>query len=114
MTVPGALTRMARVVATAVWIFIRYHAGAALVVFSSDETRAARRSRLHRQAAVHIRLAAIDLRGVFIKFGQFMSARMDILPEEYTEELAALQDQVPPMPFPPIRERLVSELGREV
>ena len=40
MTVPGALTRVARVVATAVWIFILYHAGAAVVAFSSDETRA--------------------------------------------------------------------------
>jgi predicted unusual protein kinase regulating ubiquinone biosynthesis (AarF/ABC1/UbiB family) len=114
VTVPGALTRVARVVATAVWIFVLYHAGAAVVAFSSDETRARRRARLHRRAAVRIRVAAIHLRGVFIKFGQFMSARVDILPEEYTEELAALQDQVPPMPFPPIRERLVRELGREV
>jgi ubiquinone biosynthesis protein len=104
---------MARVVAIAVWILIRYQIGAVLAVLSSDDARARRRSRLHRAAAIRIRLAAIDLRGVFIKLGQFMSARVDILPEEYTEELAALQDQVPPMPFPPIRERLVRELGQD-
>ncbi len=114
MTVPGALARMASVVGLAVWILFRYQLGVVVSAFVSEEARARRRSRLHRAAAVRIRLAAIDLRGVFIKLGQFMSARVDLLPEEYTEELSALQDQVPPMPFPPIRERVVLDLGREI
>lgn len=114
MTVPGALARIARVVLIAVGILARYQLDAVRSVFASDETRAHRRSRLHRAAAVRMRRSAIELRGVFIKLGQFMSARVDILPEEYTEELATLQDQVPPMPFPPIRDRLVRELGGEI
>lgn len=112
MTAPGALLRIARVVGLALGILARYQALALVSWLSSDETRAARRSRLHRASAIRLREAAIRFRGVFIKLGQFMSARVDILPEEYTEELAALQDQVPPMPFPPIRERVVLELGR--
>ncbi len=112
MTAPGALLRIARVVGLALGILGRYQALAAVSWVLSDESRAQRRSRLHRASAIRLREAAIRLRGVFIKLGQFMSARVDILPEEYTEELAALQDQVPPMPFPPIRERLVHELGR--
>lgn len=114
MTVPGALARIARVVLIAVGILARYQLDAVRSVFASDETRAHRRSRLHRAAAARMRRSAIELRGVFIKLGQFMSARVDILPEEYTEELATLQDQVPPMPFPPIRDRLVRELGGEI
>jgi len=53
----------------------------------------------------------IQQRGVFIKIGQFLSSRVDLLPEEYTTELAKLQDQVPPAPFADIRKRLVEELG---
>jgi ubiquinone biosynthesis protein len=106
------LLRIARVVGLAVEILARYQALALVAWLTSDEARTRRRSRLHRASAVRLREAAIRLRGVFIKLGQFMSARVDILPEEYTEELAALQDQVPPMPFPPIRDRVVLELGR--
>lgn len=54
---------------------------------------------------------SIELKGVLIKLGQFMSARVDILPEEYTEELSKLQDQVPPCEFPLIKKRFIEELG---
>lgn len=53
----------------------------------------------------------IELKGVFIKIGQFLSSRVDILPEEYTDELSKLQDQVPPAPFSDIAERIREELG---
>ena len=114
MTVPGALWRITRVVAIAVGIMLRYQGGAIALSFAPDAERAARRSRLHRRVGVAIRSAAFELRGVFIKLGQFMSARVDILPEEFTEELAALQDQVPPMPFEPIQARVAAELSRPV
>jgi predicted unusual protein kinase regulating ubiquinone biosynthesis (AarF/ABC1/UbiB family) len=53
----------------------------------------------------------IAMRGVLIKIGQFMSSRVDILPEEYTDELSKLQDQVPPAPFNDIVRRVTEELG---
>ena len=43
-----------------------------------------------------IRLALEDLGPVFIKFGQMLSTRRDLLPDDIIEELAKLQDQVPP------------------
>jgi predicted unusual protein kinase regulating ubiquinone biosynthesis (AarF/ABC1/UbiB family) len=61
--------------------------------------------------AVRIREAAIQLSGIFIKLGQVMSTRIDILPEEFTEELSILQDQVPPTPFEAIEKVTVRELG---
>ncbi|MCW8955830.1 MAG: ubiquinone biosynthesis regulatory protein kinase UbiB, partial [Gammaproteobacteria bacterium] len=43
-----------------------------------------------------IRLALEDLGPIFIKFGQMLSTRKDLLPEEIAEELVLLQDNVPP------------------
>lgn len=45
-----------------------------------------------------IRLALIELGPVFIKLGQILSTRRDLLPEDVAQELALLQDRVPPFP----------------
>jgi predicted unusual protein kinase regulating ubiquinone biosynthesis (AarF/ABC1/UbiB family) len=49
--------------------------------------------------------------GVMIKVGQFLSSRLDVLPAEITEELAGLQDEVPPENFEDIRRLAEAELG---
>ncbi|BCW59626.1 hypothetical protein StoSoilB20_29730 [Arthrobacter sp. StoSoilB20] len=54
---------------------------------------------------------AVDLGGLMIKVGQFMSSRLDVLPPEITAELEGLQDEVPPVPFPAIRALAEAELG---
>ncbi|HEX3053261.1 MAG TPA: AarF/UbiB family protein, partial [Aggregatilineaceae bacterium] len=54
---------------------------------------------------------AADMGGVMIKLGQFVSSRVDILPPEVIDELAALQDEVPTIPFELLRETLHAELG---
>ncbi|WP_442918782.1 ABC1 kinase family protein [Leucobacter sp. USHLN153] len=53
---------------------------------------------------------AIDLGGLMIKVGQFMSSRLDVLPPEVTAELEGLQDEVPPEPFSDIARLAESEL----
>jgi predicted unusual protein kinase regulating ubiquinone biosynthesis (AarF/ABC1/UbiB family) len=60
------------------------------------------------------RLLAIDLGGVMIKLGQFFASRVDILPKEIIDELAGLQDEVPPESFDDIRTMLESELNRQI
>ena len=45
-----------------------------------------------------IRLALEELGPIFVKFGQVMSTRRDLLPTDIADELAKLQDQVPPFP----------------
>ncbi|MEJ1154870.1 ABC1 kinase family protein [Microbacterium marmarense] len=54
---------------------------------------------------------AVDLGGLMIKVGQFMSSRLDILPPEITSELEGLQDEVPAVDFESIRALAESELG---
>jgi len=49
-----------------------------------------------------------------IKVGQFLSARVDILPEYIVNELSDLQDEVPPEDFPSIKLVIEKELGGSV
>ena len=53
------------------------------------------------------------LGATFVKFGQIMSTRPDLLGPGYTAELASLQDAVPPAPFETMREVLDAELGAD-
>ena len=46
--------------------------------------------------AVRLRLALEALGPIFVKFGQILSTRRDMLPADIADELAKLQDQVPP------------------
>ena len=48
--------------------------------------------------AVRLRLALEDLGPLFVKFGQMLSTRRDLLPADIADELAKLQDRVPPFP----------------
>src|SRR5690606_23838547 len=54
---------------------------------------------------------AVELGGLMIKVGQFMSSRLDVLPPEITRELEGLQDEVAPEPFDRIRAQAEAELG---
>ena len=69
------------------------------------------RSRRYTQIAGQFRAMAIRMGGVMIKVGQFLSARLDILPVEITEELSGLQDEVPAEDFDAIRKLAETELG---
>jgi predicted unusual protein kinase regulating ubiquinone biosynthesis (AarF/ABC1/UbiB family) len=57
------------------------------------------------------RFFAIDMGGVMIKAGQFISTRSDVLPPEVTGELAGLRDEVPGVPTEQIRAIITVELG---
>lgn len=66
----------------------------------------------YRQWARSFCALAVDLGGAFIKLGQFLSARVDLLPDFVIEELSVLQDEVPPEPFERIRPLIEAELGQ--
>ncbi len=73
----------------------------------TERTRPARMRRFAR----NFRVIAVDLGGLMIKLGQFMSSRLDVLPPEITKELEDLQDEVPAVPFAAIRALAEAELG---
>ncbi|HVN53728.1 MAG TPA: AarF/UbiB family protein [Anaerolineaceae bacterium] len=73
-------------------------------------SRRTRRERL-RRIAISFRGLAISMGGVMIKVGQFLSARLDVLPTEITDELAGLQDEVGPESLADIRAVAEAELS---
>jgi ubiquinone biosynthesis protein len=66
-----------------------------------------------REGAVRFRETLEELGATFVKLGQLLSSRPDLLPDVYIEELGKLVDEVPPVPFPEIREVIERELGLE-
>ncbi len=62
--------------------------------------------------AVRIRKALEDLGPIFVKFGQALSTRKDLLPEDIADELVKLQDKVPPFPNAEAKAIIESELGQ--
>lgn len=71
----------------------------------------ANRSARYRKIATRFRALAIRLGGVMIKVGQFLSARLDVLPPEITDELSGLQDEVPPVAFELVRAQAEAEFN---
>lgn len=69
------------------------------------------RTKRMRRFAQRFHVLAVELGGLMIKVGQFLSSRLDVLPPEITKELEGLQDEVPPVPFPAIRALAEAELG---
>ena len=63
---------------------------------------------------VRLRLALEELGPVFIKFGQALSTRPDILPPEIAFELSKLQDRVPPFPGDEARRIVEQALGKRI
>ena len=64
-----------------------------------------------RKNARKILATFISLGPVYIKLGQWLSSRADILPQPYLEELSKLQDSVPSAPFDQVKPIIEKELG---
>jgi predicted unusual protein kinase regulating ubiquinone biosynthesis (AarF/ABC1/UbiB family) len=92
-------------------VLLSYKLLALRSAFSAPALRKERFKRLHAKNAYMLRERMVAMRGVLIKIGQFLSSRVDILPEEYTNELSKLQDKVPPTPYADIARRVTEELG---
>src|SRR6267378_2313826 len=67
-----------------------------------------------REGAREFRHALEELGTTYIKLGQLLSSRSDLLPDVYIEELERLVDQVPPVPFPEIEAVIFEDLDRDL
>jgi len=93
--------------------------GAAIVVadapeISSDELAKGEEAKSRISTAERIRLVIQDLGPSFIKLGQIMSTRNDLLPPEVITELKKLQDDVPPVPFDEIKKVIETSLSAPI
>jgi predicted unusual protein kinase regulating ubiquinone biosynthesis (AarF/ABC1/UbiB family) len=82
-------------------------------VYRGAEGSGSKERQLERQG-VWLKENLIGLGPTFIKIGQALGTRADLLPLAYIKELALLQDQVPPFPNEEAFARVESELGRTI
>lgn len=66
----------------------------------------------HLSAAQRLRTLLEELGPTFVKFGQLLSTRPDLMPGDFLEELSRLQDNVPPFPLNEVQAIISAELKR--
>ncbi len=64
-----------------------------------------------KRSAKRVKQALVELGAAFIKLGQFLSVRRDIISEELATELKELQDRVPPFEYELLKDTIERELG---
>jgi len=69
---------------------------------------------LWRAQARTLRQTALELEGMLIKLGQFLSARADLMPKPFIEELEQLQDRINPVPYAEIKKQLIASYGNNL
>ncbi len=67
-----------------------------------------------QSVARRFRLLLSDLGPTFVKLGQVLSTRGDLLPAEFIDELSELQDNVPPFPLEQVRAQIKAAFGKEL
>jgi len=67
-----------------------------------------------KPSALRLRLAIESLGPVFVKFGQMLSTRRDLLPDDFAAELALLQDQVPAFDGEVAKQIIIEAIGEDV
>ena len=70
--------------------------------------------RLDAPRGVRVRMALERLGPIFVKFGQVLSTRRDLLPADLADELAKLQDDVPPFPAAQARQLIEKAFGKTI
>jgi len=110
-----AARRLQRATATG-WVLTRIATGYRLhltrAAFTSKRRAAAALERLHEKSARRFRELSEEHGGAFLKVGQMLSARPDILPATWIAELSVLQDAAPRFDFAQARDTIEADLGR--
>src|SRR5437660_12594065 len=66
------------------------------------------------QRGEHLREMLDELGPTFVKFGQLLSTRPDLVPPDVVAELRGLQDDVRPFPYADVEQTVIEELGQPV
>ncbi|HEX8163663.1 MAG TPA: AarF/ABC1/UbiB kinase family protein [Pyrinomonadaceae bacterium] len=93
--------------------FARFWRALRRVVFRGEDASAGKEARLRKQAE-WLKRSLLGLGPTFIKIGQTLATRGDLLPLAYVKELMTLQDQVPAFPSREAFARIEAELGKSI
>ncbi len=106
--------RSARVARTGARIYLGYKRTQRRTRRMSPEDSAAAWEKQHERVAESLYRTAVDLKGIYVKYGQFVGTRADLFPAPYIRSLSRLQDRVPPRPVAEVRRTIERDLGRPV
>eukprot|EP00049_Salpingoeca_infusionum_P025915 m.22581 g.22581 ORF g.22581 m.22581 type:complete len:1649 (+) comp8401_c0_seq2:477-5423(+) len=105
------LVRQARVYFAAIIVAGRIY-GAKLLDKVIKDGSDSRWSWVNAQNAKQVRILTQELCGFWVKVGQYLSSRGDVMPQEWVNELRVLQDTMPFQPFEDVKQTVENELGR--
>ncbi|CAM9245435.1 unnamed protein product [Scytosiphon promiscuus] len=71
-------------------------------------------SDVHKLLAPFVYQSILDVAGMWVKTGQYLSSRADIMPQPYIDELSKCQDSVPASPYDEVDETVKEQLGRSL
>ncbi|KAG8656749.1 hypothetical protein MANES_03G001800v8 [Manihot esculenta] len=103
--------RRVRVFAVAVMIYLDYKQRDKWTIKSK---KAALWEKAHERNAKRVLNLMIELEGLWVKLGQYLSTRADVLPPSYISLLKQLQDSLPPRPVQEVCQTIEKELGKSM
>ncbi|XP_062229733.1 uncharacterized protein LOC133927332 [Phragmites australis] len=110
----NTITRRLKVFSMALFIYLDYKAVQKRVQWVSIVKKNAILTKTHERNARRVLNLMIELEGLWVKLGQYLSTRADVLPEPYINVLKLLQDSLPPRPFEEVRGTIEKELGKPI
>ncbi|MBK8209023.1 MAG: 2-polyprenylphenol 6-hydroxylase [Rhodospirillales bacterium] len=110
----GRLLLLARLLARhdALFVLERFAVGRLLLWVTRPLARRAAANQPALRPGQRLALALQDAGPSFVKFGQALASRSDLLGEELARDLASLQDRLPPFPFAQVRVTIEEEFGQ--
>ncbi|KAF8389457.1 hypothetical protein HHK36_026152 [Tetracentron sinense] len=106
--------RRMKVFTVALIIYLDYKALQQREKWTSKSKRNALWEKAHERNAKRVLSLIIELEGLWVKLGQYLSTRADVLPEAYICLLKQLQDSLPPRPLKEVRRTIEKEFGKPV
>uniref|UniRef100_A0A0E0Q289 ABC1 atypical kinase-like domain-containing protein n=1 Tax=Oryza rufipogon TaxID=4529 RepID=A0A0E0Q289_ORYRU len=104
--------RRLKVFSMALFIYFDYKAVQKRVKWVGAGKKDAIWTKTHERNARRVLNLMIELEGLWVKMGQYLSTRADVLPEPYINVLKQLQDSLPPRPLEEVRGTIEKELGK--
>ncbi|XP_011045052.1 PREDICTED: uncharacterized protein LOC105140069 isoform X2 [Populus euphratica] len=104
--------RRAKVFTLALIIYIDYKALQKREKFMKKPKSDALWKKAHERNAKRVFNLMVELEGLWVKLGQYLSSRADVLPSAFISILKQLQDSLPPRPFEEVCHTIKKELGK--
>ncbi|KAK2453077.1 protein ACTIVITY OF BC1 COMPLEX KINASE 8, chloroplastic [Trifolium repens] len=106
--------RRVRVFTMAIVVYLDYKGVQQKEKWVSKSKQAAMWEKAHERNAKRILKLIIEMEGLWVKLGQYMSTRADVLPPAYINNLKQLQDSLPPRPLEEVYGTIQKELGKSM